>query len=112
MFDAVIAYIAQWDFWVWFGFLAQAFFFGRFAVQWWATERAHRVVIPAAFWWLSIIGGTLILVYSIVRGDVVFILGSALALLIYFRNAHFHYRGAHAREFAESPSPPERELIE
>lgn len=101
MLNTAFAYIRSWDAWVWFGFLAQAFFFGRFAVQWWATERARRVVIPAAFWWLSLIGGVLILVYSIVRKDVVFIAGSALALLIYLRNTWFHYRGEYQRKIAD-----------
>ena len=98
MWNAVLGYVRSWDFWVWFGFLAQAFFFGRFAVQWWATERARRVVIPATFWWLPLVGGVLILIYSIVRQDIVFIAGSALALAIYLRNTWFHYRGEHQRE--------------
>lgn len=98
MITATITAIQSWDFWVWFGFIAQAFFFGRFAVQWWATERAKRVVIPAAFWWFSLVGGTLILVYSVVRRDPVFVAGSALALLIYIRNTWFHYKSEHRRE--------------
>lgn len=98
MFNATLAYIHTWDFWMWFGFLAQFFFFLRFAAQWVATERAKRVVIPGVFWHLSIIGGVLILVYSIVRKDPVFIAGSALSLLIYFRNTWFHHRGVHHRE--------------
>lgn len=101
MFSALIIHAQSWDFWVWFGFLAQAFFFGRFAVQWWATERARRVVIPAAFWWFSLVGGALILVYSIVRQDPVFIAGSALALVIYVRNTWFHYRSEHQRGISE-----------
>lgn len=101
MISAAIATIRSWDFWVWFGFFAQAFFFGRFAIQWWATERARRVVIPAAFWWFSLIGGVLILIYSIVRKDVVFIAGSALALVIYVRNTWFHYKGEHKREIVD-----------
>ena len=95
--NILIAYLRSWDGWTWFGFVAQAFFFGRFLVQWIATERARRVVIPAAFWWLSLIGGVLILVYAIVRRDPVFIAGSALALVIYVRNVFFHYRGQHSR---------------
>lgn len=106
MITVIAAYVRSWDFWTWFGFLAQAFFFGRFVVQWVASERARRVVIPAAFWWFSLVGGALILVYAIVRRDPVFIAGSALALAIYARNAYFHY--AHAAGDA-SPSRPERE---
>lgn len=103
--SAFLAYVQTWDAWTWFGFVAQAFFFGRFAVQWWATERARRVVIPGAFWWCSLIGGVLILAYAIVRKDVVFIVGSALAFVIYVRNTWFHYRGAHARAVSDGPTP-------
>jgi len=95
--SVLMAYLRSWDGWTWFGFFAQACFFGRFFVQWIATERARRVVIPAAFWWYSLIGGVLILVYSIVRKDPVFTAGSALALVIYLRNMVFHYRGQRSR---------------
>ncbi len=102
MTNAVIAYIRSWDFWVWFGFLAQFFFFLRFFAQWVATERARRIVIPGVFWHLSIVGGVLILIYSIVRRDVVFIAGSVLSLVIYFRNTWFHYRSEHQREIVDA----------
>lgn len=87
-------YIASWDAWTWFGFVAQAFFFGRFIVQWYASERHRRVVIPVAFWWLSLVGDALILVYAFVRRDPVFIVGSALAFAIYARNLRLHYGAA------------------
>ncbi|MDO8599701.1 MAG: lipid-A-disaccharide synthase N-terminal domain-containing protein [bacterium] len=102
MIDAVIAYIRSWDFWIWFGFFAQFFFFLRFFAQWVATERARRIVIPGVFWHLSIVGGVLILIYSIVRRDIVFIAGSVLSLVIYFRNTWFHHRGAHRREMDDA----------
>jgi len=47
MVQSAIAIASGWDAWMWFGFLAQAVFAGRFLVQWWATERARRVVIIA-----------------------------------------------------------------
>ncbi|MDO8425496.1 MAG: lipid-A-disaccharide synthase N-terminal domain-containing protein [bacterium] len=102
MMGAIGRYMASWDAWTWFGFLAQAFFFGRFVVQWWATEKHRRVVIPAAFWWLSLVGGTLIFVYALVRRDPVFVVGSALALVIYARNVYFHY--GVARSQSDQPS--------
>ena len=42
--------------WLAIGFIGQSFFFMRFVVQWVASERAKRSVIPDAFWWLSILG--------------------------------------------------------
>lgn len=98
MFSALRSYLGTWDAWTWFGFFAQAFFFMRFVAQWWATERAGRIVVPGAFWYYSIIGGVLILVYSVVRSDPVFIAGSVLALLIYLRNLVFHRRGMRRAE--------------
>lgn len=92
MIQSLIQFIQSWDAWVWFGFVAQACFFMRFFVQWVATERAGRVVIPIAFWYFSCLGGVLILVYALVRKDIVFILGSALSLVIYGRNLMVQYR--------------------
>jgi lipid-A-disaccharide synthase-like uncharacterized protein len=74
------------DAWVIFGFLAQFVFFLRFAVQWWASEKEKKSVIPLSFWYLSIIGSVMILVYAIKREDIVFITAQFLALFIYARN--------------------------
>jgi lipid-A-disaccharide synthase-like uncharacterized protein len=58
----------------------------RFVVQWIASERARRSVIPIAFWFFSLGGGTLLLAYAIHRRDPVFIAGQGLGLFIYGRN--------------------------
>ena len=79
-------FVAQFDFWVLLGFVAQFLFMMRFLVQWIASERARRSVIPVAFWFFSLGGGFLLLVYAIQRQDPVFIAGQALGLLIYVRN--------------------------
>ncbi len=55
------------------GFFAQGMFMMRFVVQWVASERARRSVMPIAFWFFSLGGGILLLIYSIQRGDPVFI---------------------------------------
>lgn len=74
------------DFWVLLGFLGQAFFTARFLVQWLASEKAGKSVIPLAFWFLSIGGGALLFVYALYRRDPVFIVGQGLGLFIYARN--------------------------
>ena len=74
------------EIWVTFGLIGQAMFFGRFLVQWIASERAGRSVIPVAFWFLSIAGGAVVLIYSIYRLDPVFIIGNTTGVLIYGRN--------------------------
>ncbi|MDW6026221.1 lipid-A-disaccharide synthase N-terminal domain-containing protein [Mesorhizobium sp. BAC0120] len=79
-------FIRQFDAWVVLGFIAQALFMMRFVVQWVASERAKRSVVPVAFWFFSLAGGALLLVYAIQREDPVFILGQGLGLFIYIRN--------------------------
>jgi lipid-A-disaccharide synthase-like uncharacterized protein len=61
-------------------------FFSRFFVQWVASERAGRSVIPRAFWYFSIAGGMILLSYAIWRRDPVFILGQSGGLFVYLRN--------------------------
>ncbi len=72
--------------WLALGFLGQACFFSRFLVQWLASERAGRSVVPRAFWYLSIAGGAIVLTYAIWRRDPVFILGQSVGLFVYLRN--------------------------
>ena len=74
--------------WIAVGFLAQGLFSARFLVQILASERARRSVVPQAFWYLSMLGGTLLLAYAIHRQDPVFILGQAFGLVVYLRNLH------------------------
>lgn len=85
-------FITQIDGWVILGFVAQFMFTMRFVVQWLASERAGRSVIPFAFWTFSLGGGTLLLVYAIYRRDPVFIAGQALSTFIYIRNLQFALR--------------------
>jgi lipid-A-disaccharide synthase-like uncharacterized protein len=82
-------FVIKFDAWVVLGFVAQAFFTMRFVVQWIASERARKSVIPVAFWFFSIGGGALLLVYALYRRDPVFIAGQALGLVVYVRNLYF-----------------------
>ena len=79
-------FVTNFDGWVVLGFVAQGLFTMRFVVQWIASERARKSVIPVAFWFFSLAGGTLLLLYAIQRKDPVFIAGQGLGLLIYIRN--------------------------
>lgn len=74
------------DLWLVIGFGAQLCFSSRFLVQWVASERAGRSVVPVAFWVFSVVGGAMLLAYAIHRRDPVFISGQAAGLLVYFRN--------------------------
>lgn len=72
--------------WVFFGLFAQLMFTGRFVVQWLASEKAKKSVMPVAFWYFSLTGGMMLLAYAIHRADPVFILGQSLGVVIYLRN--------------------------
>jgi lipid-A-disaccharide synthase-like uncharacterized protein len=85
-------FVANLDWWLILGFAAQGLFTMRFLVQWIASERAGRSVIPVAFWWFSIAGGLLLLVYALYRKDAVFILGQAFGVFVYVRNLYFVLR--------------------
>ncbi len=74
------------DVWTIFGFFAQFIFFLRFVVQWYASEKEKKSIIPMSFWYLSIAGSILICAYAIVRHDIVFITSTILSLGIYGRN--------------------------
>jgi len=88
-------------FWLILGFVAQAMFVGRFAVQWIASERRGESVMPIAFWYLSLLGSWGLLSYAIWRQDAVIILGQAFNTIIYVRNLMLIYR-KHRREGAEA----------
>ena len=85
-------FVTRLDWWVLLGFAAQACFTARFAVQWLASERAGKSVIPIAFWWCSIGGGLLLLIYALYRRDPVFILGQGFGVFVYLRNLQFVLR--------------------
>lgn len=72
--------------WILIGLAGQLFFSARFLIQWLASEKKKRSIVPIAFWHFSIGGGFLLLLYSLHRMDPVFILGQAMGLLIYARN--------------------------
>ena len=89
--------------WLAIGFTGQALFSMRFLVQWWASERQKRSVIPVAFWFFSLAGGVTLLSYAIYRQDPVFIVGQAGGLFIYSRNLYFIYLNRKQQDRAAAP---------
>ena len=72
--------------WVMVGLFGQILFTARFLVQWIASERAKRSVVPVMFWYFSIGGGLILLTYAVYRHDPVFMLGQSMGIVIYARN--------------------------
>lgn len=90
MFKEFIAETSQIELiWLVIGFAAQAMFSARFLIQWIASERMRKSIVPEAFWYFSFFGGAMLLSYAIHRQDPVFILGQAFGLVVYSRNIYF-----------------------
>jgi lipid-A-disaccharide synthase-like uncharacterized protein len=100
----MIVNVGPWHFtlspWDALGFVGQAMFFSRFLVQWIASERAKRSYVPTAFWWLSLAGGSISLVYAIGIHNIVFTLGQAAGLIPYVRNLMLVHRQSRGTEVA------------
>lgn len=80
------------NFWIILGLFAQFLFFMRFFVQWIVSEKKGESTIPVSFWYFSIAGSFLLLIYSIYRKDAVFILGQSVGSFVYIRNLILIYR--------------------
>ena len=87
----------EWHLWKVIGWLGTVVFFSRFIVQWYVTEKRKQVVVPQAFWWLSLIGSLLLLSYAFYRRDSVFIVSNLFAWIPYIRNLIIHrqHKDAH-----------------
>ncbi len=94
-------------FWLIFGLAGQAAFFSRFLVQWLASERAGRSVVPKAFWYLSIVGTLVLLAYAIHRQEPVFMLGYLPNAFVYVRNLMLIERDRSARFVAAAEEASE-----
>jgi len=93
------------DLWVLIGLAAQLAFTARFVVQWIASERCGKSVVPIAFWYLSLCGSSGLLFYAIVRADPVFILGQSMGSIIYLRNLMLIYQQRNRQRRENTPQP-------
>jgi len=83
----VLNITTPWGFlWITVGFLGQALFTFRMLLQWIVSEREKRSVVPVGFWWGSLFGGLMLLVYFAWRRDIVGILGQSTGVFVYARN--------------------------
>ncbi len=88
------------------GWLGQALFTLRVVVQWWASERAGRSVLPRSFWWISLAGSLALVVYVAHRQDPVFLAGVSINTAIYARNLILIRRAPSATTPTRSPWTP------
>ena len=85
-------FFLQLNWWILLGYAGQALFSMRFIVQWVASERVGRSVMPVAFWFFSIGGGVLLFGYALYIRDPVFLLGQGFGVFVYARNLYFELR--------------------
>jgi len=91
--------------WLAIGFFGQGLFFGRWVIQWIASERKAESQVPISFWYMSLIGGLITLAYAIYREDPVFISGQGIGTFVYLRNLMLISRASQANQ-PVSPSAP------
>jgi lipid-A-disaccharide synthase-like uncharacterized protein len=93
--------------WIAIGLAGQAAFFSRFLVQWIASERAGASVVPRSFWYLSLVGSVVLLVYSIHRREPILALGFVPNVVVYLRNLALLRRNGAPGSVALGSAPPD-----
>ena len=96
MFDSIIEFVKSAitehivgdPFWATLGLIGQAIFGGRFILQWIVSEYKKKSHVPKAFWYISLLGSSILLCYSVHLKNPIFIIGFSLNMLIYLRNLH------------------------
>lgn len=104
MFEKILVKLA--DPLVLFGMVGQGVFMLRFVVQWYVSEKLRRSHVPLGFWYISLAGGVMLMIYGILDADPVIVFGQSLGLLIYLRNLMLiHGAARRTREAAEAADP-------
>ncbi|MBP9855450.1 MAG: lipid-A-disaccharide synthase N-terminal domain-containing protein [Candidatus Omnitrophica bacterium] len=80
------------QYWLYIGFLGQFLFGARFLVQWVCSEIKQESYMPVVFWYFSLSGGLILLLYSIFKKDPVFIVGQSMGLIVYLRNIRLIFK--------------------
>lgn len=92
--------------WITVGFAGQGLFTARMLLQWAASEKRRESVVPVAFWWLSLVGGAILLCYAVHQRDPVFFAGQSTGVVVYARNLMIIH-GKQGRP-DPAPTPPDR----
>jgi lipid-A-disaccharide synthase-like uncharacterized protein len=84
--------------WVGLGLLGQVLFTGRMIVQWLVSEKHGKSTVPPMFWWMSLVGSSMLMLYFLWRRDPIGLLGQGFGWFIYVRNLWMIYRPREAAE--------------
>ena len=88
----------QWNIWKVVGYAGNLTFSARFLIQWIASERAGKSIIPVQFWFLSIFGSVILAVYAFHTGDLVVIFAFAPNSVVYIRNLMLLHKEKKAKQ--------------
>lgn len=89
-------------FWHFIGFIGLALFSSRFWIQWWCAEQQKKSYLGGSFWWISLIGESLCLLYFLKIHDPVNSIGPAFGLIPYIRNLMLIYKKQPVELFAKN----------
>lgn len=78
--------------WVMLGTFGQLIFFSRWVIQWFYSEKKKSSYIPEAFWWCSLIGGLITLIYAKYINSFPFMLAQLVGIIVYSRNLLLIYK--------------------
>jgi len=95
------------NFWGFIGVCGGFVFSVRFVIQWIASERAGKSIIPFGFWECSVLGSIMVLIHFIYEKDLTGILQSALPLPIYLRNVYLRAAHKTPKHPGNAPRPAE-----
>lgn len=68
------------------GFIGLGLFASRFWIQWWNAEKKKESYLGPVFWWISLVGDLMTLIYFARIKDPVNLIGPAFGLIPYIRN--------------------------
>jgi lipid-A-disaccharide synthase-like uncharacterized protein len=90
----------HWDIWKVVSTVGLSAFAARVIVQWYVTEKRREVVVPMTYWWLSLLGATCLLSYSLTRTplDWVFVASNGFNWIPFIRNILIHRRHQKKRQ--------------
>ena len=81
----------RWDGWELFGLLGEGLFFARLLAQWAASEREKRPVIPVVYWYMSLAGAVILVVYALHIGSFAVLLPQVVGVVFYGRGLQLEH---------------------
>lgn len=80
--------------WIWIavGVAGQGLFALRFLIQWAVTELKRKSIVPASFWYLSLVASLLLMSSHLQRLEWLYATGIASTIVVYLRNIYWIHK--------------------